>query len=103
MIAHPGITTPEPPPPPPPSELDSIDPATAEIGGASFTLNCHGSNYTESSVILFDGNALATTFVSAEHLTASVDPAAAAAGAVPVTVKTGALESNAQDFTFTEA
>lgn len=99
MIPHPGNTSPQPPPVYP--ELDSIDPATAAIGGAPFTLTCHGSNYTAQSVIMFDDAALATTFVSDQELTALVDPAAAVAGTVPVAVVTGADGTDPLDFIFT--
>lgn len=96
MVPHPGNTSPVLYP-----ELDGIDPATAVIAGAPFTLTCYGANYTAQSVISFDNGDLATTFVSDQQLTALVDPALAVAGTVPVAVRTGTDSSDPLDFTFT--
>ena len=69
--------------------LTSVSPSAATAGGASFTLTATGINFTNTSVINWNGAALTTTFVSATSLTAVV-PAAniATAGTVPVTVTT---------------
>jgi len=52
--------------------LTSIDPASDTLGAAGFTLTANGSNFISSSVVKWNGNNLATTFVSANQLTAVV-------------------------------
>jgi hypothetical protein len=85
--------------------ITSLSPNTAVAGGASFLLTVTGSNFTASSVINFNGVALATTLVSATQLTATV-PASAitTAGTMPVTITTsgtGGTTSPAVNFTVT--
>lgn len=76
--------------------LTSVSPSAATAGGASFTLTATGTNFTNTSVINWNGAALTTTFVSATSLTAVV-PAAniATAGTVPVTVTTPTVGTSA--------
>jgi len=64
-----------------------MSPATATAGGASFTLTVGGANFTSKSVVLWNGAARATTYVSATQLTATIlasDIAAAETGLVTV-------------------
>jgi hypothetical protein len=67
--------------------LASILPTSAVAGGATFTLTATGANFTPSSLIEWGGKALATSYVSATKLTATV-PAAniALGGNIAVTV-----------------
>ena len=85
--------------------LTSISPNTAGAGGAAFTLTATGTNFTASSVIRFNGVALATTLVNATTLTATVPAAAIATpGTAPVTISTsapGGTTSAAVTFTIT--
>lgn len=83
--------------------LTAISPASATAGGASFTITATGSNFIGSSTINWNGIPLATTYVSASQLTATV-PAAniATAASIPVTVfnpAPGGGNSNSLDFT----
>ncbi len=77
-------------------------PDTAAPGGAGFTLTVNGTGFVPTSVVYFNGAALATTFVSGEQLTAAVPSAEiAAAGTISVTVVTpvpGGGRSNAVFF-----
>ncbi|WP_216690203.1 IPT/TIG domain-containing protein [Hymenobacter siberiensis] len=67
--------------------ISSLTPATAVAGAAAFTLTLNGTGFYSGSVVSFNGTALATTFVSATQLTASVPAAAiATAGTCGVTV-----------------
>jgi hypothetical protein len=52
--------------------LTSLSPSSASAGGVGFTLTLTGTNFIASSVAHWNGAALATTFVSATQLTASV-------------------------------
>ena len=85
--------------------LTSLAPSTAAAGSAAFTLTSTGTNFTATSVISFNGVALATTLVSATSLTATVPASAiATAGTVPVTITTsapGGTTSNAVNFVIT--
>jgi len=56
-------------------------------GGAGFTLTVNGTGFVASSVVDWNGSALATTFVSSSQLTATVPSSAiATAGTASVTV-----------------
>lgn len=59
----------------PPPTITSISPATAIAGGPAFNLTVNGTNFVSGSTVNFSGNALPTTFVSGNQLTAAV-PAA---------------------------
>jgi hypothetical protein len=83
--------------------LDSIAPATAAIGSADTSVTATGSGFTDTSTIVFNGAALPTTFGSATSLSATISPAGAVEGAVPVLVQTGPFPSESVEFTFTAA
>jgi hypothetical protein len=88
---------------PPAPVLNSVSPNTASAGGAGFTLTASGNNFSNNSVINWNGNALTTTYVSAGTLTASV-PASniTTPGTANITVATpGANSSSAVTFTIT--
>jgi hypothetical protein len=70
------------------SVLTFVSPSTATVGAQSFTITANGSGFTTGALILWNGNALNTTLVSANQLTAPV-PATdlAAAGTVKVSVQ----------------
>ncbi len=52
--------------------LQSISPETIQAGSAGFTLTVNGSGFVSSSIVRFNGNPLATTFVSNTQMTAQV-------------------------------
>ena len=84
--------------------LTSISPNYATVGAAGFTLTVNGSNFvsgTAGSIVYWNTTKLATTYVSATKLTASVLAAdVAAVGTFPVTVvNSGNATSNALPFT----
>src|SRR5271157_87491 len=83
--------------------LDSISQTSALIGSSAFNLTANGSNFVSSSVVNWNGAALATTYLSSSQLTASV-PASklTSAGTIPVTVfnpAPGGGSSSTQTFT----
>ena len=64
-------------------------------------LHVHGSGFTATSVITFNGGDEVTAFVSDTELTTGVKPSLAQAEVdVPVTVKNGAVESEPATFSF---
>jgi hypothetical protein len=67
--------------------IASLSPTSAASGGPAFTLIVSGSNFVNTSAVNWNGAALATTYVSAAQLTASV-PAGniASAGTAGITV-----------------
>jgi hypothetical protein len=67
----PGATTPI---------ISSLSPGSAAAGGADMVLTVNGTNFTASSVVQFNGNALTTTFNSASQLSATIPAAAIASG-----------------------
>lgn len=83
--------------------LDELEPSTAELGGADFTLHLLGAGFTPASVIYFANQPEPIVFVSAEEITTVVKPSLGwGAVTVPVLVKNGAESSASLDFTFTE-
>ncbi len=83
--------------------LSSISPSSTDAGGPSFTLIAKGKAFLSSSTVDWNGSPLATTFVSASELKASV-PAGliATPGKAAVTVITpspGGGTSSAKTFT----
>jgi len=84
--------------------LTSISPTEAVLGDPDLVLHYFGTNFTESSVIMFAGNAEPITFVSDTEITTIVKPSLGW-GAVTVAtyVKQGGYSTDPQNFTFTEA
>jgi hypothetical protein len=82
--------------------LSALNPATAVLGSANFTLSCIGEGFTPDAVIAFNGLDEPTTVVSETEVTTGVDMSVWAAPAtVPVTVRTAAGESAPLTFEFT--
>ena len=67
--------------------LISFSPFNATAGGAGFLLTLTGSGFAPNATVTWDGNALATTFVSSNQLTAQVKAAdIAAPGIAQITI-----------------
>ena len=67
--------------------IASLSPANTKAGGAAFTLTVNGSNFAANDPVTWNGTVLATTFVNATQLTASVPAnniAAVGSGSVAV-------------------
>jgi hypothetical protein len=52
--------------------IASISPSSAVAGGAGLALTINGGNFNSTSVVVWNGTALGTTFVSNNQLTAAV-------------------------------
>jgi hypothetical protein len=85
--------------------IGSISPATSGAGGASFELTVNGTNFDAGSIVRWNGQDRATTFVSSTQLRAQILASdLQAPGQYPVTVfnpLTGGGLSNAVNFTVT--
>jgi len=83
--------------------ISSLSPASVAPGSAAFTLTVNGANFVPASVVNWNGTPLATTYVNAAQLTASVptsDIAAAGTASVTATNPTpGGGDSAATNFT----
>lgn len=55
-----------------PVSITALSPSSANAGSAAFTLTVTGSNFTQGAQVMWNGQALPTTFVSATQLTAQV-------------------------------
>jgi IPT/TIG domain len=83
-----------------PPMITSISPSQVGAGGAAFTLVVNGSGFTSASVVLWNGSARTTTFVSTNQLTAMIPSTdIAAVGTATVTVTNGGAVSNGATFT----
>jgi hypothetical protein len=93
------------PVPPPPPVVTALEPDTAVLGTASFTVRVLGTGFVPGAVIVWNGYDEPTTVVSPTEVTTGVNMAVWLAPAtVPVAVRTpDGVVSNAVDFTFTEA
>jgi len=82
--------------------VTAISQTAGRINQTPFPLNVTGTNFVNGSVVIWNGAALATTFVSATQLNASVAAINLMdAGRIPVAVQTpvpGFAESNALEF-----
>jgi len=83
--------------------LTAISPATAQAGGAGFTLTLTGTNFANNAVVQWNGAPKATTFVNSNKLTATILASdIATAGTRSVTVinpPPGGGTSNTANFT----
>ncbi len=85
--------------------ITSLSPTTAPAGSAALTLTVNGTGFLSAATVQWNGSALATTFVSATQLMATV-PASllASAGNATVTVANSAgTPSNGVTFTITSS
>jgi hypothetical protein len=87
--------------------ITTLSPSRTTAGSSAFALTVNGSNFVASSQVIFSGNALSTTYVSANQLTATIPSAlVASAGTPSVTVTNpspGGGTSNAVSFTINAA
>lgn len=83
--------------------VTSLTPSTVVLGTPSFTIHVIGTDFTTTSVILFNGFQEPTTYVSATELTTGVNMAVWLAPAtVPIAVITAdGVVSNSVMFSFT--
>jgi hypothetical protein len=89
-----ALVDPEVPEPVTPT-VTAINPATAVVGGANFTLVVTGTGFDANSDISVGGANVPTTFVSATELSTPIDMTQwLAAISVPVAVYNGAVSSN---------
>jgi len=85
-----------------PPVLDSLTPTGAVVGDPDLTLTVTGSNFTEGSIIVFNGGDEVTTYVSPTSLTTGVKPSLVGAPiTVPVEVRDSGGVSNSLSFAFT--
>ena len=67
--------------------ITSLSPSSTTVGGSGFTLTINGSSFVAGAVVQWNGSDRATTFMSANQLTAAITAAdIATAGTAPVTV-----------------
>lgn len=83
--------------------VSEIVPTSAVLGDPDLTLVVHGSGFTDSSAVMFDGAPLVSTLRSANEISAVITPSAeTTAHAVAVTVRTGRIRAkDPLTFTFT--
>lgn len=84
--------------------ITTIAPTSRVAGAGSFTLTVNGQNFSNSSIIRWNGNNRTTTYVSPTQLTAVI-PASdvIASGSALITVANGTTISNSQVFTIDPA
>ena len=85
--------------------INALSPASVVAGASGFTITVSGNNFLNSSIIMWNGVALSTTFVSVNELTATINASSVAnSGSSSVTVFTpspGGGNSNSLVFTIT--
>lgn len=84
--------------------LTLLDPASVAVGAANFEMHVHGSNFTPTSVVVFNGTEQSTSFISDIELATVVDSSTATdVATVPVLVREGSFDTPPSDFNFTAA
>jgi hypothetical protein len=88
-----------------PPVITSLEPNTVIMGGRDLIMRVLGREFTEESVIVFNGGDEPTTFVSENEVSTGVKPSlVSAAIVVPVLIRNAdGQESEPFDFTFTES
>ena len=77
------------------ADIDVINPAMSLVNPGAFTMEVKGSGFSSSSVVYFNGNSRATTFVSDSTLNAQIlSTDVSAAGNFPVWVSDNTLNSD---------
>jgi hypothetical protein len=81
--------------------VSSLSPNTAAVGGAAFTMTVNGAGFVSGCAVLWNGAALATTFISSTQVSAAVAAnLIATIGSANVAVQNpGGATSNALTFT----
>ena len=80
--------------------VSTLNPSSAQAGAPAFVLTVNGSQFASQSLVLWNGTALSTTYVSNSQLTAQVTaPDIATAGTANVQVATDQVDSNVVTFT----
>lgn len=84
-----------------PPVLSTLSPASTDIGCASVNLGVNGTNFSPLASVLWNGQAIPTTFVSTTRLTATI-PASylASVGTSEITVSNGASGSISNQMNF---
>jgi uncharacterized protein (TIGR03437 family) len=85
--------------------ITSLSPNSAGVGGAAFTLTVNGSGFLSGSTVQWNGSALATSYLNASQLAASISAnLIASVGSATVTVvNPGGTTSNSVTFTINTA
>lgn len=79
--------------------VTGLDPITATVGSAAFTMTVEGSNFISGTTALWNGTPLSTTVVDEGHLAVKVEkPKLAVVGVVQVSARFGSLTSNSVPF-----
>lgn len=82
--------------------VSTLSPASLPSGSPGFTLTVIGTGFTSSSIVQWNGVALATKFVSATTLSANIAPTLLLQPGIRlVTVRTATVSSNSATFTIT--
>jgi hypothetical protein len=98
-----GTIDPADPVVPPSPWLQDLNRATAIVGSIDVPMTCIGSNFTDQSVIVFDGVEKNTTFLNDAAVTCVISPAQETAPRqVDVLVRDTTGDSNILVFTFIE-
>ena len=80
--------------------VNTLNPSSAQAGAPAFVLTVNGSQFASQSLVLWNGTALSTTYVSNSQLTAQVTAQdIATAGTANVQVATDQVDSNVVTFT----
>jgi outer membrane protein assembly factor BamB len=87
---------------PQPPVVSALNPSSVQAGVPAFVLTVNGSQFASQSLVLWNGTALSTTYVSSTQLTAQVTAQdVATAGTANLEVATDQVDSNVVTFTVT--
>lgn len=79
--------------------ISALQPNATPVNSVPFTLTVNGANFDSGAVVVWNGNPLLTTFVGPGQLLARLTSADLMfAGAIPVYVRMGGINSNTVTF-----
>jgi hypothetical protein len=84
-----------------PMTITGLVPPSVVSGGGTQALAVNGTGFTSQSVIVVNGVAQVTSFISSVQINAAAVPKKATAGTLPVTVVTGGVTTAPTNWTFT--
>jgi len=80
--------------------ITSLNPNVANAGGEAFTLTVVGTGFGTDAVVVFNGAAQSSAYVTGSQVTAQISATEIMnAGMMPVYVRSGGKNSNTIDFT----
>ncbi|HYL14127.1 MAG TPA: IPT/TIG domain-containing protein [Terriglobales bacterium] len=85
-----------------PPSITTLTPNSVPVNSVPFSITVNGSNFLPDAIVFWNGTPLSTRFISSNQLLATLAQTdLTTVGLIPVSVRTGGLNSNTVDFNVT--